>query len=215
METVDPREIVKAAFRLVEVLPPLTFDISVYTADEEASDLVPDIYTVRKNNEGDFTVFSENVEPFTIHTYRDFEIILKKAVIEIIDCSTRNPVNDHVITQMILFRCEEQGCLDRRRHATSKIQGAFRKYKKNKKTKARKNWRKMLPVGIIAGPVHRRATESANNPDRLTELGLFNDPEARARYFQPATSFGKRKVCQNGALKIVNSEIKYLKIKVN
>ena len=208
METVDPREVVKAAFRLVEVLPPLTFNISVYVAWNEPAGLVADIYTVRKNNEGGFTVFSENVEPFTIHTYRDFEIVLKKAVIEIIDCSTHNPVNDHLITQMTLFRCEEQGCLDRRRHATSKIQGAFRKYKK---TKARKNWRKMLPVGIIAGPVHRRATESANNPDRLAELGLFNDPEARARYFQPATSFGKRKVCQNGALKVVNSEIKYLK----
>jgi hypothetical protein len=50
----------------------------------------------------------------------------------------------------------------------------------------------MLPVGIIAGPVHRRATESTNNPDRLVELGLFNDPEALARYFQSATSFGKK-----------------------
>ena len=61
------------------------------------------------------------------------------------------------------------------------------------KAKARKNWRKTLPVGIMAGPVHRRATESANNPDRLAELGLFDDPEARARYFEPATSFGKKR----------------------
>jgi hypothetical protein len=210
METVDPREVVKAAFRLVEVLPPGEFSVGVYTVDDEPAGLLGYIYTVRKNNEGNFTVFSENVEPFTIHSYRDFEIVLKKAVIDIVDCSTRNAVNDHVLTQMVLFRCEDQGCLDRRRHATSKIQGAFRKYKKNKKTKARKNWRKMLPVGIIAGPVHRRATESANNPDRLSELGLFNDPEARDRYFQPATSFGKRK--QNGALKVVNSEIKYLSV---
>ena len=206
METVDPREVVKAAFRLVEVLPPLTFNISVYTIHDEPAGLLGYSYTIEKNNEGNFTVFSENVEPFTIHSYRDFEIVLKNVVIEIIECYT---VNDNVLTEMELFNCEEQGCLDLRRHATSKIQGAFRKYKKNKKTKARKNWRKMLPVGIIAGPVHRRATESANNPDRLTELGLFNDPEARARYFQPATSFGKRKP-KNPALQRVNSELKYL-----
>jgi len=30
---------------------------------------------------------------------------------------------------MTLFRCEEQGCLDRRRHASSKIQSEFRKSK--------------------------------------------------------------------------------------
>ena len=208
METVDPRKVVEAAFRMVEALPPLRFALSVYTIHDEPAGLLGYSYTIEKNNEGNFTVFSENVEPFTIHSYRDFEIVLKKAVIETIDCYT---VNDNVLTQMVLFRCEEQGCLDRRRHATSKIQGAFRKYKKTKKTKARKNWRKMLPVGIIAGPVHRRATESANNPDKLAELGLFNDPEARARYFQPSTSFGKRKVCQNGALKVVNNEIKYLR----
>ena len=129
METVDPREVVKAAFRIVEVLPPLTFDISVYTVDDEPAGLLGYIYTVRKNNEGNFTVFSEHDEPFTIHSYRDFEIVLKKAVIDIVDCSTRNAVNDHVLTQMVLFRCEEQGCLDRRRHATSKIQSEFRKSK--------------------------------------------------------------------------------------
>ena len=76
----------------------------------------------------------------------------------------------------------------------------------------------MLPVGIIAGPVHRRATESANNPDRLVELGLFNDPEARARYFQPVTSFGKKRKLsllsskRTDPIKKVNNEIKYLKI---
>ena len=149
METVDPREVVKAAFRLVEVLPPLTFNISVYVAWNEAAGLVADLYTVRKINEGDFTVFSENVEPFTIHSYRDFEIVLKKAVIEIIDCSTHNPVNDHIITQMTLFRCEEQGCLDRRRHATRKIQSEFRKSR-----------------GYAAWKYH---------PTRLQKQGYFND----------------------------------------
>ena len=209
METVDPRKVVKAAFRMVEALPPLRFAFGVYTTHDEPAGLLGDIYTIVKNNEGAFTVFSEHVEPFEIRSYKDLETILKKAVIEIIDCAERD-ANGVFLGQILLFECEDQGCLDRRRHATSKIQGAFRKYKKTKKTKARKNWRKMLPVGIIAGPVHRRATESANNPDRLAELGLFNDPYARDRYFQPATLFGKRK--QNGALKQVNSEIKYLSV---
>ena len=146
METVDPREVVKAAFRLVEVLPPLTFDISVYTVDDEPAGLLGYIYTVRKNNEGNFTVFSEHDEPFTIHSYRDFEIVLKKAVIETIDCYT---VNDHVLTQMVLFRCEEPTCLDRRKHATSKIQSEFRKSR-----------------GYAAWKYH---------PTRLQKQGYFND----------------------------------------
>ena len=135
METVDPREVVKAAFRMVEALPPVFFAFRVYTIHDEPAGLLGYSYTIEKNNEGNFTVsvHSENVEPYTtIHSYKDLEIILKKAVIEIIECYT---LNDNVLTQMVLFRCEEQGCLDRRRHATSKIQGAFRKYKKTKKTK--------------------------------------------------------------------------------
>ena len=149
METVDPREVVKAAFRLVEVLPPLTFDISVYTIHDEPAGLLGYSYTIEKNNEGNFTVsvHSENVEPYTtIHSYRDLEIILKKAVIEKIECYT---LNDNVLTQMVLFRCEEQGCLDRRRHATSKIQSEFRKSR-----------------GYAAWKYH---------PTRLQKQGYFND----------------------------------------
>ena len=126
MEKVDPRKVVEAAFRMVEALPPLRFALSVYTIHDEPAGLLGYSYTIEKNNEGNFTVFSEHDEPFTIHSYRDFEIVLKKAVIEKIDCYT---VNDNVLTQMVLFRCEEPTCLDRRRHATSKIQSEFRKSK--------------------------------------------------------------------------------------
>ena len=147
METVDPREVVKAAFRLVEVLPPLTFDISVYTVDDEPAGLLGYIYTVRKNNEGNFTVFSEHDEPFTIHSYRDFEIVLKKAVIDIVDSAKH--LNDRYSNQMVLFRCEEPTCLDRRRHATSKIQSEFRKSR-----------------GYAAWKYH---------PTRLQKQGYFND----------------------------------------
>ena len=70
MEAVDPREVVKAAFRLTELLPPGEFTFSVYTVDEEAAGLLGDIYSIEKNNEGAFTVHSEHVEPFTIHTYK-------------------------------------------------------------------------------------------------------------------------------------------------
>ena len=149
METVDPRKVVEAAFRMVEALPPLRFAFSVYTIHDEPAGLLGYSYTIEKNNEGNFTVsvHLENVEPYTtIHSYKDLEIILKKAVIEIIECYT---LNDNVLTQMVLFRCEEQGCLDRRRYATSKIQGAFRKSR-----------------GYAAWKYH---------PQRLKAQGYFND----------------------------------------
>ena len=181
MEAVDPREVVKAAFRLTELLPPLTFNISVYTIHDEPAGLLGYSYTIEKNNEGNFTVFSEHDEPFTIHSYRDFEIVLKNVVIEIIECYT---LNDNVLTQMVLFRCEEPTCLDRRRHATSKIQSEFRKSK-----------------GYAAWKYH---------PTRLQTQGYFNELSFGKR---SKLSLLRRKnfvlsFKRSGALKVVNGEIK-------
>ena len=51
---------------------------------------------------------------------------------------------------------------------------------------------KLRTIPRILG-LHARAVRSANDPGRLQELGLFNDPERLDQYMRPQSGFGKRR----------------------
>ncbi len=150
METVDPREVVKAAFRLVEVFPPGEFNIWVRTEHDEPAGLLGDEYIIQKTNEGPFIIYTNDAEfeSITIRSYKDLEtLLLKKSVITSVMCTKIK--NGYHSDPYLMFSCYEHDCLDRVRYATRKIQSEFRKSR-----------------GYAAWKYH---------PTRLKAQGYFND----------------------------------------
>ena len=179
METVDPREVVKKTFEILEILPPNTFSIRILTSASRRLGFGIVNYTIKKISGGIFQVtedfdgtqlYTRESKTFTISNYHNLKTILKRYPIVYIILETTDELGGHQVT---LFDCENTNCMDIKNQVAAKIQNRFRKSK--------------------------GYAEMMYHPLRLEKLGYFND-----------LSFGKRKVCQNGALKIVNSEIKYV-----
>ena len=78
-----------------------------------------------------------------------------------------------------------------------------------KSAMARKRWKKLKGVSKMLS-VHKRAALSANSPERLIQLGIFDNPEKFDQYFKPA-SFGKKLVKRSRKVKVkIPTSIKIL-----
>jgi ankyrin repeat protein len=61
-----------------------------------------------------------------------------------------------------------------------------------KSAMASKRWKKLkAPIKMLSA--YKRAVINTNLPERLKQLGLFDNPEKFDEYFKPAPAFGKKK----------------------
>jgi hypothetical protein len=127
---VDPKQIVRAAFELLKILPPRLTMMSVYIGD-----LPDDGYTQNANilhvtrESGDtFNLSDENgeIENIKIRNVGDLFKYIKNETISIIDLSAQNINGGYAGQTIVLFRCDHRDCYDMKRWAATKIQSKVR-----------------------------------------------------------------------------------------
>jgi hypothetical protein len=126
----DPKQIVRAAFELLKILPPRLTNMSIYIGDLPGGVFTQNesmLHVTRESGDTfDLSDEAGEIGNIKIRNVGDLFKYIKNETISIIELSGYDINGAFANQQIVLFRCDHRDCYDMKRWAATKIQSKVR-----------------------------------------------------------------------------------------